>query len=311
MLGAIESLLSATVADGVIGKRHNSNMELIAQGVANIVTPFFGGIPATGAIARTMTNINNGGRSPVAGIIHAAVLLLILLFLGDLTKHIPMACLAGVLVVVAYNMSEWRTFRSLVKQSGGTLAVLLTTFLLTVVFDLTIAIEVGLLLAIFLFLKRMNESTQVSVTTGKIDISKEIESHSGNLQDEVLHLPRGVEVYEIDGPFFFGVANKFDDVMREIGERARIRIIRMRKVPFIDATGLNNLQNLCRNSRKEKIQVILSGVNDTVRAKIENSKIPGIIGEENICSNIHLAVDRAIVLSEKKEEERPRKHKPF
>lgn len=310
MLGAIESLLSATVADGVIGKRHNSNMELVAQGVANIVTPFFGGIPATGAIARTMTNINNGGRSPVAGIIHAATLLLILLFLGDLTKHIPMACLAGVLVVVAYNMSEWRTFRSLVKQSGGTLAVLLTTFILTVVFDLTIAIEVGLLLAVFLFLKRMNESTQVSVTTGKIDISKEIESHSGNLQDEVLHLPKGVEVYEIDGPFFFGVANKFDDIMREIGERAQIRIIRMRKVPFIDATGLNNLQNLCKNSRKEKIQVILSGVNDNVRAKIGNSPIPGIIGEENICSNIHLAVDRATVLSGKMREERSGKHKP-
>ena len=311
MLGAIESLLSATVADGVIGKRHNSNMELVAQGVANIVTPFFGGIPATGAIARTMTNINNGGRSPVAGIIHAALLLLILLFLGDLTKHIPMACLAGVLVVVAYNMSEWRTFRSLVKQSGGTLAVLLTTFVLTVVFDLTIAIEVGLLLAIFLFLKRMNESTQVSLTTGKIDISKEIESHSGNLQEEVLHLPKGVEVYEIDGPFFFGVANKFDDVMREIGERAQIRIIRMRKVPFIDATGLNNLQNLCKNSRKEKIQVILSGVNDNVRAKVENSRIPDIIGKENICPNIHLAVDRATTLSEKTGEERPGKHKPF
>ena len=309
MLGAIESLLSATVADGVIGKRHNSNMELVAQGVANIVTPFFGGIPATGAIARTMTNINNGGRTPVAGIIHAIVLLLILLFLGNLTKHIPMACLAGVLVVVAYNMSEWRSFRSLAKQSRGTFAVLLTTFALTVIFDLTIAIEVGLLLAVFLFLKRMTESTHVSVTTGKVDISKDIESHSGNLQDEVLHLPKGIEVYEIDGPFFFGVANKFDDLMRGIGERANIRIIRMRKVPFIDATGLNNLQNLCKNSRKEKIQVILSGVNDTVRASIEKSKVPDIIGKENICSNIHLAVERALVLHEQIKEEKQKKHK--
>lgn len=294
MLGAIESLLSATVADGVIGKKHNSNMELIAQGAANIITPFFGGIPATGAIARTMTNINNGGRTPVAGIIHAIVLLLILLFLGDLTKHIPMACLAGVLVVVAYNMSEWRTFRSLAKQSKSTLAVLLTTFLLTVIFDLTIAIEVGLLLAVFVFLKRMNESTQVSVTTGKVDISKDIESHSGNLQDEVLHLPKGVEVYEIDGPFFFGVANKFDDVMREIGDRPNIRIIRMRKVPFIDSTGLNNLENLCKNSRKEKIHVILSGVNDTVHASLYKSKVPEIVGEGNVCSHIHSAVERAI-----------------
>ncbi len=309
MLGAIESLLSATVADGVMGTKHNSNVELMAQGVANIITPFFGGIPATGAIARTMTNINNGGRTPVAGVIHAIVLLLILLFLGDLTKHIPMACLAGVLVVVAYNMSEWRSFRSLAKQSKSTLAVLLTTFTLTVVFDLTIAIEVGLVLAIFLFLKRMTESTQVSVTTGKIDISKDIESHSGNLQDEVLHLPKGVEVYEIDGPFFFGVANKFDDIMREIGERAYIRIIRMRKVPFIDATGLNNLQNLCKNSRKEKIQVILSGVNDNVRASIEKSKIPDIVGEENICSNIHAAVERAKILNEAIEKEKREHHK--
>lgn len=298
MLGAIESLLSATVADGVTGRKHNSNMELIAQGAANIITPFFGGIPATGAIARTMTNINNGGRTPVAGIIHAVVLLLILLFLGDLTKHIPMACLAGVLVVVAYNMSEWRTFRSLAKQSKSTLSVLLTTFLLTVIFDLTIAIEVGLLLAVFVFLKRMTESTQVSVTTGKVDISKDIESHSGNLQDEVLHLPKGVEVYEIDGPFFFGVANKFDDIMREIGDKPIIRIIRMRKVPFIDSTGLNNLENLCKNSRKEKIQVILSGVNDTVRASLYKSHVPAIVGEENICSHIHAAVERAFELKE-------------
>ena len=220
-----------------------------------------------------------------------------------------MACLAGVLVVVAYNMSEWRSFRSLAKQSRGTFAVLLTTFALTVIFDLTIAIEVGLLLAVFLFLKRMTESTHVSVTTGKVDISKDIESHSGNLQDEVLHLPKGIEVYEIDGPFFFGVANKFDDLMRGIGERANIRIIRMRKVPFIDATGLNNLQNLCKNSRKEKIQVILSGVNDTVRASIEKSKVPDIIGKENICSNIHLAVERALVLHEQIKEEKQKKHK--
>ena len=298
MLGAIESLLSATVADGVIGTRHNSNVELIAQGAANIITPFFGGIPATGAIARTMTNINNGGRTPLAGLIHAVVLLLILLFLGDLTKHIPMACLAGVLVVVAYNMSEWRTFKSLAKESMSTLAVLLTTFLLTVIFDLTIAIEVGLLLAVFLFLKRMAESTQVSVTTGKVDMAKEVESHSGSLDNEVLHLPKGVEVYEIDGPFFFGVANKFDDIMREIGEKAHIRIIRMRKVPFIDSTGLYNLENLCENSRKEKIQIILSGVNDAVHASLYKSKIPYIVGEENICSHIHAAVERATQLME-------------
>src|SRR5690554_5581733 len=199
MLCAIESLLSATVADGVIGKKHNSNMELVAQGAANIIVPFFGGIPATGAIARTMTNINNGGRTPVAGIIHAFVLLLIVLFLGDLTQHIPMACLAGVLVVVAYNMSEWRTFITLVKQSKDTRVILLTTFLLTVIFDLTIAIGFGLLLAVFGFLKRMNETTKVSRTTGSINMTDEMESHSGEIQEELLHLPHGVEVYEIEG----------------------------------------------------------------------------------------------------------------
>lgn len=297
MLGAIESLLSATVADGIIGTRHNSNMELIAQGAANIIVPFFGGIPATGAIARTATNINNGGRTPVAGIIHSIVLLLILLFLGYLTKHIPMACLAGVLVVVSYNMSEWRSFKMLAKQSRGTLAILLTTFILTVVFDLTIAIEVGLILAVFIFINRISKSTQVSVIRDKVDISKEIESHSGNLDDEILHLPDDVEVYEIDGPFFFGVANKFDDLMRELGTKANFRIIRMRKVPFMDATGLNNLTNLCTKSKKENIQIILSGVNQHVGEKIKKTNIPKIIGQDNICENIHLAVQRATKLS--------------
>jgi len=293
ILCAIESLLSATVADGVTGAKHNSNSELIAQGVANIITPFFGGIPATGAIARTMTNINNGGRTPVAGIIHAIVLLLIVLFLGDLTRHIPMACLAGILVVVAYNMSEWRTFVSLVKQSAATRAILLTTFSLTVIFDLTVAIAVGLVLAIFAFLKRVNESTEVSHSTGHLDLSDESEIQSTVKDDEYLQLPESVEVYEISGPFFFGVANKFDEKMRLSRIHHDIRIIRMRKVPFIDSTGLNNLEMLCRNSIKEKIQVILSGVNSEVREKIERSEIPHLIGEENICSNIHLAIERA------------------
>lgn len=309
MLCAIESLLSATVADGVTGKKHNSNMELVAQGVANIVTPFFGGIPATGAIARTMTNINNGGRTPVAGIIHACVLLLIVLFLGDLTKHIPMACLAGVLVVVAYNMSEWRTFLSLTKQSKATLAILLTTFFLTVIFDLTVAIAVGLLLAVFAFLKRMNESTKISHTTGSINISEEMESHSQDMKEEVLYLPHGVEVYEIDGPFFFGVANKFDEKMREIGDHPNIRIIRMRKVPFIDSTGLNNLETLCRNSKKEKIHIILSGVKENIRESLYQSNIPQIVGDENICADIHLAVARAREIDAGLQKEHKHKHR--
>ncbi|MDD4696368.1 MAG: sulfate permease [Fermentimonas sp.] len=293
MLCAIESLLSATVADGVTGEKHNSNMELIAQGAANIVAPFFGGIPATGAIARTMTNINNGGKTPMAGIIHSIVLLLIVLFLGDLTKHIPMACLAGILVVVAYNMSEWRTFISLMKQSRATLAILLTTFFLTVVFDLTIAISVGLLLAVFAFLKRMNEYTEVSHTTGNLELDADSEKGSKDNEEETLELPDSVEVYEIRGPFFFGVANKFDEKMRHVGEHHKIRIIRMRKVPFIDSTGLNNLELLCRNSRKEKIIVILSGVRNSVREQINKTRIPEIIGKDNICSNIQLAVKKA------------------
>ncbi len=296
ILCAIESLLSATVADGITGEKHNSNMELIAQGAANIITPFFGGIPATGAIARTMTNINNGGRTPVAGIIHSIVLLLIVLFLGDLTKHIPMACLAGILVVVAYNMSEWRTFISLMKQSRATLAILLTTFLLTVVFDLTVAISVGMLLAVFSFLKRMNAYTEISHSTGILEVETDSEISSKAIEEETLKLPKSVEVYEITGPFFFGVANKFDEKMRNVGEHHKIRIIRMRKVPFIDSTGLNNLEQLCRNSRKDKIHVILSGVRDNVREKIYRTRIPELIGEENICSNIQLAVKRATEL---------------
>lgn len=293
ILGAIESLLSATVADGVTGQKHNSNTELIAQGAANIVTPFFGGIPATGAIARTMTNINNGGRTPVAGLIHAAVLLLILLFLGPLTKHIPMACLAGVLIIVSYNMSEWRTFRSLTKNSRSDVAVLLTTFLLTVIFDLTIAIEVGLLLAMLLFMKRMSEGTKISVSTNEVDLSREGEIIH---EEEKLSIPQGVEVYEIDGPFFFGVANTFDECMKTIGNKPRVRIIRMRKVPFMDTTGLHNLESLYRLSSKEKIKIILSGVNKQVRSVLEKSDLEEKIGKENICENIHEALKRSLEL---------------
>lgn len=290
MLGAIESLLSATVADGVIGQKHNSNTELIAQGAANIIVPFFGGIPATGAIARTMTNINNGGRSPIAGLIHAVVLLLILLFLGPLTKHIPMACLAGVLVIVSYNMSEWRTFKSLMKNSRSDVAVLLTTFFLTVIFDLTIAIEVGLLLALVLFMKRVSEVTKITVSKNVVDLSREGEIYH---EEEKLSLPKGVEVYEIDGPFFFGVANKFDECMKIIGDKPSIRIIRMRKVPFMDTTGLHNLESLYRLSHKEKIKVILSGVNTQVHEVLTKSGFAQTIGEENICKDIHTALERS------------------
>lgn len=290
ILGAIESLLSATVADGVTGDKHNSNTELIAQGAANVIVPLFGGIPVTGAIARTMTNINNGGRTPVAGIIHAIVLLLILLFLGPLTKHIPMACLAGVLIIVSYNMSEWRTFRSLMKNPKSDVSVLLVTFFLTVIFDLTIAIEIGLLIAMLFFMRRVAETTHVSVTTDEIDLSDEGEIHH---DEEVLQLEKGIEVYEIDGPFFFGVANKFDSVMKNMGDKPKIRIIRMRKVSFIDSTGLHNLESLWRLSQAEGIHMILSGVNEQVHGVLTKSGFDLKIGAENICSNINEAVAKA------------------
>ena len=290
ILGAIESLLSATVADGVTGDKHNSNTELIAQGAANVIVPLFGGIPVTGAIARTMTNINNGGRTPIAGIIHAIVLLLILLFLGPLTKHIPMACLAGVLIIVSYNMSEWRTFRSLMKNPKSDVSVLLVTFFLTVIFDLTIAIEIGLLIAMLFFMRRVAETTHVSVTTDEIDLSDEGEIHH---DEEVLQLEKGIEVYEIDGPFFFGVANKFDSVMKNMGDKPKIRIIRMRKVSFIDSTGLHNLESLWRLSNAEHIHMILSGVNEQVHKVLTKSGFDQKIGAENICSNINEAVAKA------------------
>ncbi len=290
VLGAIESLLSATVADGVTGDKHNSNQELIAQGAANLITPLFGGIPATGAIARTMTNINNGGKSPVAGLIHAVVLLLILVCLGPLTKHIPMACLAGVLVIVAYNMSEWRTFRQLLKNPKSDVAVLLITFFLTVIFDLTVAIEVGIVIACLLFMRRVAETTNISVITDEIDPNAGLDIA---VHEEPLTIPDGVEVYEINGPYFFGIANKFEEQMVQMDDRAKIRIIRMRKVPFIDSTGIHNLTSLCRMSKKEGSQIILSGVNEKVHAVLEKSGFNDLLGKENICSHINIALDRA------------------
>ena len=284
ILGAIESLLSATVADGIIGHRHNSNQELIGQGIANILSPIFGGIPATGAIARTMTNINNGGKTPVAGIIHAIVLLLIYFFLMPLAAYIPMACLAGVLVMVSYNMSGWRTIRQMMKNPKSDISVLWLTFFLTVIFDLTIAIEVGIILACFLCMRRMAETTQVSVLTEEIDPTENTEF--ANLSMDHLHIPEGVEVYEIDGPYFFGVANKFEDIMNRMKDKPKVRIIRMRKVPFVDSTGIHNLTNLIEQSHRNGITIILSGVNDRVRAVLEKNGFNGLVGVNNICDNI-------------------------
>ena len=294
MLGAIESLLSAMVADGVIGDRHNSNTELIGQGVANIVAPFFGGIPATGAIARTMANINNGGRTPVAGIVHTLVLLLVLLFLGSLVKLIPMCCLAGVLVMVAYNMSGWRTIVSMCKSSMSGTSVLFVTLLLTVFFDLTLAIEVGLVMAIVLFMRRAMGSAHISVMRNEMGV------HNDGENDEVLTIPAGAEVFEIEGPFFFGIANKFDELTRNT-DAMPIRIIRMRKVTFIDATGLHNLEIFIQASHKEGRTVILSGVHDNVEKSLRKGGIVKLVGAENVCSDIHLALQRAQELSDKLE----------
>ncbi len=290
ILGAIESLLSATVADGITGSHTRSNTELIGQGVANIVVPFFGGIPVTGAIARTMTNITNGGRTPIAGIIHAVVLLLIYLFLMPLINMVPMACLAAVLIMVSYNMSGWRTVRGILKNPKGDIAVLVLTFILTVIFDLTIAIEIGLLLAIILFLRRVTENTQIKVYSEQLDVAEGSESTT----HEVLDVAKGVQVYEIDGPFFFGVATKFDELMRStMGDKPLVRIIRMRKVPFIDATAVHNLEILIKSSQQDGIHVVLSGVNPNVKTVLEHAGVDKLIGKDHICAHITIAVKMA------------------
>jgi SulP family sulfate permease len=298
MLGAIESLLSAAVADGVIGDKHNSNQELVGQGIANMVVPMIGGIPATGAIARTMTNINNGGRTPVAGIIHAVVLALIYLFLMPYVKYIPMSCLAGVLVVVSYNMSEWRNFKAILKNPKSDIIVLLVTFFLTVIFDLTVAIEVGVLIACLLCMRRMAETTDVSM------INDEIDPNEGtDVQNNAEHLiiPQGAEVYEINGPYFFGIANRFEEVMRDVENTPKVRIIRMRKVPFIDSTGVHNLSNLCKSCKQKGIQVVLSGVNEKVMKVLVNAGLDKELGNNNICAHINGALNRASeILAENK-----------
>lgn len=291
ILGAIESLLSAAVADGVTGDKHDSNMELIAQGAANIITPLFGGIPATGAIARTMTNINNGGRTPIAGIIHAVVLMLILLILMPYAEYIPMASLAAVLVIVSYNMSGWRTLKSLMNNPKSDILVLLTTFFLTVIFDLTIAIEVGLITACALFMKRIMETTEISVINDEINPGDEM--GLSHVHDS-LAIPEGCAVYEINGPFFFGIANKFDELQANIGhEKPRVRIIRMRKVPFIDSTGIHNLTNLIRMNQEDGIHIILSGVSPKLHKQLEKARFYNLIAPDHICPHIDIALEKA------------------
>ena len=298
ILGAIESLLSATVADGVTGSQTNSNTELIGQGIANVVVPFFGGIPVTGAIARTMTNITNGGRTPVAGLIHAVVLLLIFLFMMPLINLVPMACLAAVLINVAYNMSGWRTIVGIFHNPKSDISVLIVTFLLTVVFDLTIAIEIGLLLAIILFLRRVMENSEVKVYSEKLDVAEGTDS----TVHEVLNIEKGVSVYEIGGPFFFGVATKFDELMRStMVHKPVVRIIRMRRVPFIDATGIHNLELLIKGSHREGIHVVLSGVQPAVARDLHAAGIDRLMDKDHIFDHI----SKAVIMANKIAREKP------
>jgi SulP family sulfate permease len=257
LLGGIESLLSAVVADGMIGGNHRSNMELIAQGTANIFSSLFGGIPATGAIARTATNVKNGGRTPVAGIVHAVTLLLIMLFVGKWASLIPMATLAGILVVIAYNMSEWENFISVLKGPRSDVAVLLTTFFLTVIIDLTVAIEIEMVLAVFLFMRKMIKFSNVSILTNQVDdqvddFDKEATSN--------YTIPKDVEVFEITGALFFGAAYKFKDAIKIIERTPKVLIIRMRHVPIIDATGVHVLKEVYKDM-KQKYQNYFIGCN--------------------------------------------------
>ncbi len=291
LLVSIESLMSAAVADGATGERHDSNVELIAQGVANLVSPLFGGLPVTGAVARTMTNVNNGGKTPISGMVHGATLLLILICLAPLAQHIPMACLAGVLGVVSYKMSDWRTFKRLLSGSRSDVAVLVATFLLTVFFDLTIAIMIGILMAMVLFLRRVAEVTKVSVSRSKLDLTTGEEAYHS---DDIMNIDDRIEVYHIDGPFFFGVANKFDSVMSNVdNDPPKVRVIRMKHVPFIDSTGVYNLTGMIQSSQKAGIKVVLSGVRPKVYTSLIAANYEQLVGGDAICKSIEEALERA------------------
>jgi SulP family sulfate permease len=297
LLCAIESLLSAVVADGMIGGNHRSNMELVAQGTANIFSSMFGGIPATGAIARTATNVKNGGRTPVAGIVHAFVLLIILLIAGKWASYIPIANLAGILVIVAYNMSEWRNFRSILKGPRGDVAVLLITFFLTVLIDLTVAIEVGIVLAAFLFMRDMIRFSDVNILTREIDDDQ----FGYDVIDGKYQIPRNVEVFEITGPLFFGAAYKFKDAMQFIDKTTKVLIIRMRHVPIIDATGIQTLKEVYTHSKKHHKKIILSEINSTrVMKELKDARLIFAIGKGNVVDTFEKALSRAQAIVEDK-----------
>ena len=287
LLGSIESLLSAVVSDSMIGGKHRSNMELIAQGTANIVSSIFGGIPATGAIARTATNIKNGGRTPIAGIIHALVLLAIMLLFAPYAKLIPLSCLAGILMVVAYHMSEWRQFKSILKGNRMDIIILLTTFFLTVIFDLVIAIEIGIVLSSFLFMKRMSESVQIQ------NISSENVNGEHLFDDELLDLPKDVLLYEINGPLFFGAARQFQETVINTNLQPKVIIIRMRYVPLIDATGYQSLKEIIRSYKSRGIKVILSGIREELINDFKKNDMFSILDKAFVVKDIKEAIEKA------------------
>ncbi|MGN8038727.1 SulP family inorganic anion transporter [Chitinophaga sp. 22321] len=288
LLGAIESLLSAVVADGMTGSTHKSNIELVAQGAGNIMSSLFGGIPATGAIARTATNIRNGGRTPVAGITHALTLLLIMVFIGKWAALIPMATLAGILVVVTYNMSEWENFVAIIKGPKSDVVILIFTFLLTVAVDLTVAIEIGMILSAFLFMRKMAQLSNVSIITGQINTG------SDPLAAAKYAIPPGVEVFEITGPLFFGAAYKFKDASKFIENAPRVLIIRMRLVPIIDATGIQALKDVNRDMRHRGIKLILSEVQtNKVYEELKKTRLLFNIGKANVVDTFEKAIQRS------------------
>jgi SulP family sulfate permease len=295
LLGAIESLLSAVVADGMIGARHRPNTELIGQGIANIGSALFGGMPATGAIARTVTNIKNGGKTPIAGIIHAITVLLIMLFFGAWIKFVPLACLAGILVVVAYHMSEWRSFCELLKGSRGAKIVLGMTFLLTLFVDLNVAIEVGVVLAAFLFMKRMSDVTDVKVFAREYEEDEKVE-RGEDLPLSSFSLPPRVEVYEINGPLFFGAANSFDEAERQVHGKPKVRIIRFRDVPLIDSTGMHALKSFYNKNKREGIRLVMTGLHVQPLNEMVKSDLYDLVGEENVFASMKESISRAEVL---------------
>jgi SulP family sulfate permease len=294
LLAAIESLLSAVVADGMLGGHHKSNCELVAQGIANLGSCVFGGIPATGAIARTATNVKTGGKTPIAGMIHAVTLFLIILAFAPLVSQIPMAALSAVLVMVAWNMSELERFRHLLKAPLGDVAVLLSAFLLTVLVDLTVAVEVGMILAAFLFMKRSSELTNA------VTLSRMIEEEGQDLIEEKdpdaisrKHIPAEVEVYEINGPFFFGIADSLQNILPNMERPPKVFILRMRKVPAIDATGLHALDDFYQKCLRTETTLILSGVKEELAKSFKKYGLDKKIGDENIFPHIDVALKRA------------------